>query len=525
MLAIPLLLVPALILLLSRLLRRTSLDAIPAAHPLAPYTPLWITYIRWRGREIATIHAAHARLGPVVRLAPMEVSVNCVEGGLKEVYAGGRYGKSEWYSFFSNYSDVPPMFATVDSKPHSARKRMLSSIYSKSSVQSSASLQLGVSHILYKRLLPQLASAASASPAAHVDMYKLLSALTMDVVTTYIFSAPLATNFTEDHGARDAFLHWYNCRRSFNVYPQEMPRLTEWLEWLGLRLVPRYVDDANGQIEAMTWNLCEGARTWIESKTENKGGKEMDVVLEKGEAPKMPQDDDAIKREVASELLDHLAAGFDTSSITLTYLAHELSLHPSIQARLRTQLRQLSPPMVPGSAPSIPSPKAVDAVPLLHAVMMETLRLHAAIPGPQPRVTPAGGASLGPYANLPAGVRVASQAWSLHRNPDVFPEPDQWRPERWLDANGDLLTADSTDAEGGGERFREMMRWFWAFGSGGRMCIGSHLAVYQMKYIVAAIYSNYETRIMDDAGMAQEDTYTAPPKGERPLMVTFESVE
>lgn len=134
--------------------------------------------------------------------------------------------------------------------------------------------------------------------------------------------------------------------------------------------------------------------------------------------------------------------------------------------------------MVPGSAPSIPSPKAVDAVPLLHAVMMETLRLHAAIPGPQPRVTPAGGASLGPYANLPAGVRVASQAWSLHRNPDVFPEPDQWRPERWLDANGDLLTADSTDAEGGGERFREMMRWFWAFGSGGRMCIGSHLAVY-----------------------------------------------
>lgn len=106
MLAIPLLLVPALILLLSRLLRRTSLDAIPAAHPLAPYTPLWITYIRWRGREIATIHAAHARLGPVVRLAPMEVSVNCVEGGLKEVYAGGRYGKSEWYSFFSNYRYV-----------------------------------------------------------------------------------------------------------------------------------------------------------------------------------------------------------------------------------------------------------------------------------------------------------------------------------------------------------------------------------------------------------------------------------
>ncbi|KAK8165289.1 cytochrome P450 monooxygenase-like protein [Phyllosticta citrichinensis] len=533
-----LLLLPLLLILLRRLLPpatdRKPLDAIPAAHPLAPYTALWITYVRWRGREIATIHAAHARLGGVVRLAPMEVSVNCVEGGLKEVYAGGRYGKSEWYSFFSNYSNVPPMFAIVDSKPHSARKRLLSGIYSKSSVQASATLRHAVSKIVYQRLLPQL-SAWSASKA-HVDMYSLLSALTMDIVTAYIFSLPLATNFLQDQGTRDAFLHWYNCRRSFTVYHQEMPRLTTWLERLGIRLVPRWVDEANGNIEAMVWDLCEGARRWVEGVTATEGAAKLEKRRTEGEWPvvydglvralmkEQEKADDAMKHEVASELLDHLAAGFDTSSITLTYLAHELSQRPLLQVRLRTELRQLSPPMTPESAPSLPSPKALDAAPLLHAVVMETLRLHAAIPGPQPRVTPPGGASLGPYANLPAGVRVASQAWSLHRNADVFPQPEQWLPERWLDADGNLLTADGTKG-GDGEGFRHMMRWFWAFGSGGRMCIGSHLAVYQIKHIVAAIYSNYETRVVDDAGMEQQDTYTAPPKSERPLTVTLERVE
>jgi len=57
--------------------------------------------------------------------------------------------------------------------------------------------------------------------------------------------------------------------------------------------------------------------------------------------------------------------------------------------------------------------------------------------------------------------------------------------------------------------------------SGARMCIGSHLAVYQMKYIVAALYSNYTTSIIDDTDIEQSDAYTAPPKGGK-LIVRLE---
>jgi hypothetical protein len=88
---------------------RNPLRKIPAAHPLAHFTSLWIHSVRWRSIENATLKAAHERLGPIVCLGPNEVSVNCVKGGIREVYAGGfekescGKGRYNWYAFFSNY--------------------------------------------------------------------------------------------------------------------------------------------------------------------------------------------------------------------------------------------------------------------------------------------------------------------------------------------------------------------------------------------------------------------------------------
>ena len=105
----------------------------------------------------------------------------------------------------------------------------------------------------------------------------------------------------------------------------------------------------------------------------------------------------------------------------------------------------------------------METLPLLHAIIMETLRLHAPIPGLEPRITPPS-CTLAGYANLPSGVRVSAMPYTLHRNATVFPDPLAWKPERWL------LPPDSPE-------MKEMLRWFWAFGSGGRMCIGSNLAM------------------------------------------------
>ncbi|KAF2001870.1 cytochrome P450 [Amniculicola lignicola CBS 123094] len=534
MLSLPTLLVllsllPLLILLKSHL--TNPLRKLPAAHPLARFTSLWILYIRYIGYENRTLKAAHEKYGPIVCLGPKEVSVNCVKGGIREVYAGGFEkgdptggqnggGGYNWYGFFKNYSGVDNMFSTSANKPHSIRKRMFSHIYSKSSINSSPSLAAQTSIILYNRLLPLLSAHIThpqdSSPGI-LNIYPLLSASTMDFVTGYIFGLASSSDFLSNPKQLAWFLDLYNSRRSFNFWPQELPAFTAAVQkYMGYRLSPLWVDEANSHIEKWTKDMCEGARRT--QSLENEGGKVEDKPIvyshiisglaKEAKKAGITETTD-FSDEVASEVLDHLAAGFDTSGITLVYVIHELSTHPEIQRRLQTELTTLSPPLLPSSAPAIPDAKAVDTLPLLHAVIWETLRLHSAIPGAQPRFTPVSGCQLGPEEKsyyIPGGVRVSASAGLLHQNENVYERAGEWRPDRWLEQVDE-------------EKRKDMeSRWFWAFGSGGRMCVGSHLAVYQMKYIVATLYSNYTTTIISDTNISQIDAYTAPPKSEKLLI-------
>lgn len=345
----------------------------------------------------------------------------------------------------------------------------------------------------------------------------------MDFVTTYLFGLKAGSNLTQDAAFRDHFLELYARRRTLNFWPQEMPGIYNFCLSLGYHLVPTWVDDANAEIGDWTLKMLGAATEQIESSDEKASAIEdhpIVVAQLKSAMDKNTEKDSRISAasasqhlEIASEVIDHLAAGFDTSGITLTYLAHELSQRPRLQEALRNELLTLEPPIISSSGAKLPSAKQLDALPLLQAIVQETLRLHAAIPGPQPRQTPPGGCRIGPNSeyDLPGGMRISAQAWSLHRNPNVFPEPEQWKPERWLNEKGEY------------EVTGEMGRWWWAFGSGGRMCVGSNLAMYQMKFIVAAIWTNFVMSITDDEGIEQADIYTAPPKSNR-LIVKLERV-
>ncbi|QDS74881.1 hypothetical protein FKW77_003586 [Venturia effusa] len=498
----------------------SPLSRIPNAHPLASITPLWMLWKRYTGHELRTIHAAHQKYGPLIRLGPNEISVNCIKGGIQTVYSGG-FEKGFWYDFFTNYGGTINMFSDRYSRSHSARKRMISNVYSKSQLQSSPTMTEVTKELLFNRLLPKLDRYASQEKVFNI--YPELSGMTMDFVTGYQFGLSASSNFIQDDEFKNRFLDLYDSRRSYNFWPQELPEFTAFLARMGWKLVPDWVGEANKGIEDWTMKMCDGASAFL---TRTNSTRVEDVPTEevknfpavysqlvsgmakskKGSLTPTTMRDTANDRlEIASELLDHLAAGFDTSGITLVYVIHQLSLHPEIQETLRKELRTLSPSISMKTArqqsPTLASPKIVETLPFLDAITQESLRLHAAIPGPEPRVTPAAGCTLGPegeYPGIPGGVRISAQAWSLHRNAEVYERPLEWRPSRWLEA--------------GEEKLKEMKRWFWAFGSGGRMCVGSNLALYQMKFIVAAIYTDFKTTVVDDEGVEQMDLYTAPPK-------------
>lgn len=77
---------------------------------------------------------------------------------------------------------------------------------------------------------------------------------------------------------------------------------------------------------------------------------------------------------------------------------------------------------------------------------------------------------------LPPGTVIATQAWSMHRDPTVFPSPDSFIPERWL--QGPDATA-------------KMAQYLMPFGTGSRQCGGMNLAYMMLRLTVAALVRNF----------------------------------
>ncbi|KUJ21764.1 cytochrome P450 3A12 [Mollisia scopiformis] len=507
----------------------SPLAKVPNAHWSSPIAPIWILWTRYNDLENRVLHAAHLKHGTVVRLAPNELSINDL-AGLRTVYAGG-FEKGEWYSIFDNYG-VPCMFSSWHSRTHSARKRMISNIYSKSNIHNSPALAAQAQAILYDRLLPKLTSASG--PQSHpngVDVHDIWNATTMDFITAYIFGLKNASNFLAEEVYRKHWFGLYHARKVYTFFPQELPHLTVFFKKLHLHLVPTWVNDANRELEVWTQERCHSTSAYIKNGLAAKDNDPANVPvvfqamlagIEKEE--RMKGAESVLKNEtlqypelsIASEMIDHIAAGHETSGITLTYLSWELSKNIPLQDALRAELLSLSPNMSlsgSGSSKSIPSSKDLNILPLLHAILMETLRLHAAIPGNQPRMTPYPSCTLGPYTDIPGGVRIGSHAHVLHRNSEVYLDPDKFDHVRWLDDQNGYTE----------EQRRERDRWFWAFSSGGRMCVGSNFAMHEIKLTVAAVYANFRTHIVDDEGIEQTDGYTCGPTSNK-LFLRFEKV-
>lgn len=368
------------------------------------------------------------------------------------------------------------MFTMIDSKEHSQRKRMLSHIYSKSVVLSSPTTKATTRAVVFDRLLPIFQKSSDTSEP--VEVHKLNYAYAMDSFMTYQFGLELGSNLIQDVEKREWYLHHFFGRRPWLFWTTELPRFTDRLLKIGINLVPKWCDESTTLLENWNLDICDRAEKLLSDEPNiNEHDPARWPAIYATERQKFQEADiksghirthQAYPRrlEIASDMYDHNAAAHETSGDTLTWLYYEMSRRPELQVKLKAELmtlsRQISFPLREND--ELPDFREIDGLPLLDAILQETLRLWVAVPGGQPRITPSNGCSLAGYHDIPAGVRVQSSAYTLHRNPEVFPDPEVWKPERWLDATPDKLT--------------EMRHWFWAFGSGGRMCIGNNIAIH-----------------------------------------------
>jgi hypothetical protein len=74
----------------------SPLSNIPTPHWSCHFSPLWYLWTKWSHNENRLVHQNHVAKGRILRLAPGLISLNCFNGGLKEVYLGG-FPKTEFY--------------------------------------------------------------------------------------------------------------------------------------------------------------------------------------------------------------------------------------------------------------------------------------------------------------------------------------------------------------------------------------------------------------------------------------------
>lgn len=171
---------------------------------------------------------------------------------------------------------------------------------------------------------------------------------------------------------------------------------------------------------------------------------------------------------IRDHLLTLLVAGHETTATALTWALLEVHRHPDVRERILDELGALGPD---------PSPEALVELPYLDALCCEALRLHPIVPEFFRTVRTSW--EFGGYT-IPAGISVAGSILMIHRDETLYPEPDHFRPERFLE-----------------RRFAP--HEFAAFGGGFRRCLGAAFALSEMKIALGTLLPRFELELVEPA--------------------------
>lgn len=167
-------------------------------------------------------------------------------------------------------------------------------------------------------------------------------------------------------------------------------------------------------------------------------------------------------QELRDELMTLLFAGHETTATAMSWALYWTHRLPNVRETLLQELATLG---------DTPDPIEIFRLPYLTAICNETLRIHPVAMLTFPRVVQNPVVLLGHH--LEPGTTVVGCMYLVHQREDLYPNPQQFRPERFLE--------------------RQFSPYeFMPFGGGARRCIGEALAMYELKLALFTIFSRYE---------------------------------
>ena len=171
-------------------------------------------------------------------------------------------------------------------------------------------------------------------------------------------------------------------------------------------------------------------------------------------------------QHLRDELMTLLVAGHETTATSLAWMLYRILNHSDVLEKLRTEMQQVF-------GTGAVNPQQINKLEYLDAVIKETQRLNPILPVVGRRLkkpTTIGGRL------LPAGAVAMPCIYLTHHREDVWPNPNEFRPERFLS--------------------KKPTPWeFFPFGGGNRFCLGAGFATYEMKIVLAEVLSRTTLRL------------------------------
>jgi cytochrome P450 len=179
-------------------------------------------------------------------------------------------------------------------------------------------------------------------------------------------------------------------------------------------------------------------------------------------------------------------AGHETTALTLTWAWVLLAQHPEAEAKLADEWARVL-------GGRTPAPDDIPHLPYTDAVITEAMRVYPPVYliGREPLRD----MELGGY-RIRRGSTVFMSQWVSHRDPRYFgPDPEAFRPERWLDGLAKRIPKYA----------------YYPFGGGPRVCIGNTFALMEATIILAAVGQRYRFTLDPDAVIATNPQITLLP--------------
>ncbi|KAK5382251.1 hypothetical protein LTR20_006117 [Exophiala xenobiotica] len=427
---------------------------------LASVTKLWKVHKTLQERMERENIRLHQKYGPIVRIAPNEVSIDDPEESLRIIYGpGSQYRKARWYEA----SDPPgahSLFTDSDIQRHAHDRRMVSAAFSMTAVTEMEDFISDCVTMFETRL------GEFADKKEPIDMAHWLQCYAFDVIGEITFARRFGfLDKGEDVGdimkTLDGFLSY---SAKMGTIPELHRPYTTVMSWLFPRSDPFR-------------SLKEFSRVSVESRVKE-GAQHPDFLSRFMQAHNQKPNDFPMS-EVYKMCMVLVGAGSDTTAIALRAVVYFLCKNPEKLAKLRSEIDEADRT---GTLSAVIKYKEALKLPYLQAVLKEAMRLHPSTGFTLARVVPKGGTVLLGY-DLPEGTTVGINSWVAHRNENVFGnDVESFIPERWLVSE---------------ESVRKLDRYFLEFGLGARTCLGKNISLMEMSKVIPQIFRAFDIELVN----------------------------